>query len=81
MSWIRTVGEGEAEGQLGRLYGEAIARAGKVYGIVRLMSVSPAILETSMALYRALMHAPGPLSRRQREMLAVVTSRANHCHY
>ena len=81
MSWIRTVGDGEAEGQLGRAYREAIARAGKVYGIVRLMSLSPAVLEASIGLYRALMHAPGPLTRRQREMLAVVTSRTNHCHY
>ena len=81
MSWIRTVGDGEAEGQLGRLYREAIARAGKVYGIVRLMSLSPPILEASIGLYRALMHGPSALTRRQREMLAVVTSRANDCHY
>jgi AhpD family alkylhydroperoxidase len=27
------------------------------------------------------MHGPSPLSRAQREMLAVVVSRANDCHY
>jgi alkylhydroperoxidase family enzyme len=81
MSWIRTVKEGEAEGPLRRLYDAAVARAGKVYGIVRLMSSSPPILEASIGLYRALMHGPSALTRRQREMLAVVTSRANDCHY
>ena len=81
MSWIRTVKEGEADGPLGLLYDAAVARAGKVYGIVRLMSSSPPILDASMGLYRALMHGPSELTRRQREMLAVVTSRANDCHY
>ena len=81
MPWIRTVEVDAARGRLRRLYDEALARAGKVFGIVRVMSPNPPVLEASMGLYRAVMHAPSPLSRRQREMLAVVTSRANDCHY
>jgi alkylhydroperoxidase family enzyme len=81
MSWIRTVKAGEAEGPLRRLYDAAVERAGKVFGIVRLMSLSPPILDASMGLYRTLMHGPSALTRRHREMLAVVTSRANDCHY
>jgi hypothetical protein len=32
-------------------------------------------------LYRELMYSHGPLSRRQREMIGVVVSAANDCHY
>lgn len=34
----------------------------------------------STALYGTLMHGGSPLTRAQREMLAVVVSRANDCH-
>jgi len=81
MAWIRTVPEGEASGDLRALYDAAVHRAGKVFGIVRLMSINPAVLRASMNLYLSVMKGPSPLSRRQREMLAVVVSRVNACHY
>ena len=81
MAWIRTVPPEQATGKLRELYDAAVARAGKVFGIVRLMSPSPRTLEASMGFYRAVMFGPSPLTRRQREMLAVVVSRANACHY
>ena len=34
-----------------------------------------------VGLYTAVMHGESPLTRGQREMLAVVVSRANECHY
>ena len=60
---------------------EAVERAGKVWGIVRLMSLNPPVMDTSMSLYKAAMFGPSPLSRRQREMMATVVSRANDCFY
>ena len=81
MAWIRTVTLEEARGRLAKLYEEAVQRAGRVFGIVRVMSPNPRVLDASMGLYRAAMFGPSPLSRRQRELLAVVTSRANDCHY
>ena len=81
MTWLKTTGPDEAQGPLARLYAEAVKRAGRVYGIVRAMSLGPRTLERSMALYREVMFGPSELSRAQREMLAVVTSRANDCHY
>lgn len=81
MAWIRVVGDAEAAGPLKDLYEAAIRRAGKVFHIVRLMSPNPAVLEASMDQYRAIMFGESPLSRAQREMLAVVTSVANDCHY
>jgi alkylhydroperoxidase family enzyme len=81
MAWIRQVPDHEAGGILKAHYDAAIRRAGKVWGIVRLMSPNPAVLEASMNLYRAIMFGESPLSRAQREMLAVVVSRVNGCHY
>ncbi len=34
-----------------------------------------------MGLYRAVMFGPSELSRTERELLAVVVSNANDCHY
>jgi len=48
---------------------------------VELMSPNPAVLRASIELYRAVMHGASPLSRVQREMLAVVVSRTNGCRY
>ena len=81
MAWIRVVGDAEATGPLKAHYEAAVRRAGKVYGIVRLMSPNPAVLEASMNQYRAIMFGESPLSRARREMLAVVTSVVNGCHY
>lgn len=38
-------------------------------------------LRGHMALYRAVMFAPSPLSRAEREAVAVAVSAANNCHY
>ncbi|TAJ25037.1 MAG: hypothetical protein EPO68_00555 [Planctomycetota bacterium] len=81
MAWIRTIDPAAASGPLAASYAAAVARAGRVYQIVRIMSLSPRVLDASMGLYLALMHGPGALPRRERELLAVVTSRANDCHY
>lgn len=81
MSWIRLVRPEEATGALRALYDEAIRRAGKVFQILQVQSPNPRALDTSLELYKALMHGPSPLSRRERELLAVVVSLENHCHY
>lgn len=81
MAWIRTVAPEDAEGPLARHYEAALGRAGRVYRIVQAMSLAPAVLEASMRLYARIMTAREGLSRRRREMLAVVVSRANDCHY
>ncbi len=81
MAHIRQVGDDEATGLLRKLYDEALERAGRVFGIVRLMSLNPRVMRDSMALYRSTMFGKSPLSRAQREMLATVVSRANDCFY
>jgi uncharacterized peroxidase-related enzyme len=82
MPWVRTIAPEEATGLLRQLYDAAIRRAGKVYNIIRLQSLSPKVLRASTQLYLELMHAPdGALSRAQREMIATAVSRANRCRY
>lgn len=81
MAWIRLISDDEATGRLRKSYRAAIERAGRVFGIVRTMSLAPPVLDASMALYQRVMFAREGLQRYQREMLAVVVSRANDCHY
>lgn len=82
MAWIRTLEDHEATGALARQYKAALRRAGKVFGIVRLHSLDADLLAASMRLYGAAITRDDlPLTRRQRELVAVVTSRANECFY
>lgn len=82
MAWIRTIGDDQATGRLGSLYQAALRRAGRVFGIVRLMSLQPEVLESSMAFYQATTTRPdSPLPRWFRELIAVEVSRANDCFY
>ncbi len=68
MTWIHTVDPEQAEGRVKKSYDAAIERAGRVFGIVKALSPAPAIMDTALGLY-------------QRELIAVVVSRANDCHY
>ena len=78
---LRLIEEGEATGALKAQYDAAIERAGKVFNIVKAMSLRPGVLRSSMQLYRDVMFGRSGLSRVERELLAVVVSRANDCYY
>ncbi len=81
MPHLRLIDEDEASGQLAEEYAAARARAGKVFNIVKAMSLSPGTLHASMGLYRQIMFGPSELSRAERELVATVVSSANDCHY
>ena len=81
MAWIETVAEDAAQGELKSIYNAQRQQAGAVANILKVHSLSPAILEAHMGLYSVVMHAPGPLSRKHREMIAVVVSLLNECQY
>lgn len=81
MPWIPIVSLEDATGLLKKQYDAALRRAGRIWGIVSLMSPNAVILKAAMALYLAIMHRRSPLSRGQREMLAVVVSVYNRCLY
>lgn len=81
MAWISLAPVADATGLLKAEYDAAIARAGRVWQIVKIKSLYPMALKQSIGLYATLMRGASPLSRAQREMLAVVVSKANDCHY
>ena len=82
MAWVRTFAPEEATGLLGRLYSAALKRAGRVYNILRIQSLRPAVLKSSTQLYVEVMRsADSDLSRAQREMIATTVSRENNCFY
>jgi alkylhydroperoxidase family enzyme len=81
MPYIRLVDESDAEGPLREEYDAAIGRAGKVFNILKAMSLNPPVLHASMELYKAIMFGESGLSRRERELLATVTSSEQSCHY
>ncbi len=80
MAWIRIIRENEAEGDLKSIY-DRISVGGRVDNILKIHSLHPESLETHLALYKDLMFGQGPLSRAERELVAVVVSVANECHY
>lgn len=49
--------------------------------ILQIHRVHPEVMGLHYELYLQLMHRAGPLSRVQREMVAVVVSTINGCHY
>ena len=81
MPYIKQITIDQASGLLKRELEKAIARAGRVWNIVQIMSLNPRVMKASMDMYGATMFAESPLSRQQREMLAVVVSKVNHCDY
>ena len=81
MAHLRLIDESEADGLLREEYDAAIARAGKVFNILKAMSLNPRVLRASMELYKEIMFGESALSRRERELLATVTSAEQSCHY
>ena len=81
MPWIQQTPESQATGLLKQLFDEAKDRAGRVWNIVKIMSINPPLLRDSMKFYATMLKGSSPLSRAQRELLATVVSVELGCHY
>ncbi|MCB0093265.1 MAG: carboxymuconolactone decarboxylase family protein [Caldilineaceae bacterium] len=81
MPWIQQIPVADATGLLKEEFDAAMARAGRVWNIVHIMSLNPNVMRASMNMYKALLHDESPLSRVQREMLATVVSAELACPY
>ncbi|MFQ5846266.1 MAG: carboxymuconolactone decarboxylase family protein [Candidatus Methylomirabilales bacterium] len=81
MAWIKTVEEQEATGALGEFYAGIKGRMGFVPNILKVYSLRPDVLQAMQPLYETLMFGPSGLTRAQREMIAVLVSKLNNCHY
>lgn len=81
-AWIRVIPENEARGRLAELYrANTDHRYGVVDNILKVHSIRPQTLADHSALYRTTMFGDSGLSRAEREMIAVVVSSINGCHY
>ena len=81
MPWIKEILPEDATGLLKRQLDAAIKRTGRVWHIVQIMSINELTLKDSFRFYQTVMMGNSPLTRSQREMLAVVVSTENHCYY
>ncbi len=81
MAWIDWIDDADADGSLQESYARhAIGRRG-IDHILKIHSLNPPSLEHHAQLYEHLMRGPSGLSLEEREMIAVVVSRTNDCHY
>jgi uncharacterized peroxidase-related enzyme len=81
MAWIKVIKEEEATGRLKELYVRYAEPTGIVDNILKIHSLNVKSLKGHYDLYAHLMRGRSDLSRIQREMIAVVVSAANQCHY
>lgn len=81
MANIKVVPFEEAEGRLREIYELLIEKRGKLADIHIVQSLHPESIMVHMDLYMTIMFGSSPLSREQRELMAVVVSVANKCVY
>ncbi len=81
MPYIDKVSPEDADGLLQHIFQTRTKSAGRLWEIVAVQSLNPESLRDSMRMYSTIMFGESPLSRAQREMIAVVTSQANDCDY
>ena len=81
MAYVRYIPATEAGPLLSTLYQRYADARGNLDNILRVHSLDPASMKHHLDLYRHLMAGPSPLSRLQKEMIAVAVSAENDCFY
>jgi uncharacterized peroxidase-related enzyme len=81
VAWIKVIPPAEGSGELLDVYSRMRDAAGNVANILAVHSLNPPALRAHFDFYRTLMFGRSELSRAQREMIAVVVSKTNGCHY
>lgn len=81
MPYINIIEPEEATGSLKVIYKELKQKRGKLARIHKIQSLNPETIVTHMDLYLSVMFSKSPLSRAQREMVAIVVSAVNKCEY
>jgi uncharacterized peroxidase-related enzyme len=81
ISWLRVPPEEDAPPGVKALNDKAVEKLGFVPNVLRVYALRPQHLELWNAFYDDLMRGESALTRPQREMIAVVVSTVNRCHY
>ncbi|MCP4902758.1 MAG: peroxidase [bacterium] len=81
MPWIDFIEEDQADDELRSLYETVKNPDGGIDHILKIHGPNPPAMTAHIELYRTLMFGKSPLSRRQRETIALVVASAIDCHY
>lgn len=81
MAFIEYIPYEQASPDLKSIYEELGAPARHPGNILMASGINPPVLDGHASLYRSVMMGRSPLSRQQREMIAVLVSGINECHY
>jgi len=81
MSWIKEIEVSKADKKLKPIYDDLIKSRGKIANILKVHSLNPDALKAHLDLYMTIMFGNSGLSRKERECIAVVVSRADNCEY
>ena len=82
MTWIETINEDQWEGPLAELRRQvADPTTDKVDNIMAVHSLDPGSMKAHLALYKQAMRGTESLPKVDREMIALVVSKTNGCHY
>ncbi len=81
MAFIDYISYDDADDRLKALYERYGGKTNQPANIVRIAGQNPKAMDAHMQFYRSIMFNRSPLSRHQREMIAVVVSAINECHY
>ncbi|HIF82607.1 MAG TPA: peroxidase [Candidatus Marinimicrobia bacterium] len=81
MAWIDTINEGDANGSLKDQYEKLKDSRNGVDNILKIHSLNPESLDAHVRLYKTIMYGKSPIRRVNREMIAVLVSSINQCHY
>jgi alkylhydroperoxidase family enzyme len=81
MAWIGEIDEREAKGSLKDQYSKLKEPWGGIDNILKIHSLNPESLAAHVQLYKTVMFGKSPIPRIDREMIALVVSSINQCHY
>ena len=81
MAFIEVIEPEQATGLLKEIYEGLLQSRGKVANVHKIQSLHPETIQPHMDLYMSVMFSASPLSRAEREMMAVVVSMQNGCPY
>ena len=81
MAWIAIDDDEGASAELDKVYRELFGDDRPSDNILRIHSLNPRSLRGHYELYTTVMHRRSELSRAEREMIGVVVSAINRCHY
>jgi alkylhydroperoxidase family enzyme len=82
MAWIDTIREDAWDGELAALYGSVADRnSGRVDNILQIHSLDPSAMAGHQTVYESAMASTKALRKVERELIALVVSDINGCHY